>query len=299
MSSDEMASTLDAALLVDSGCEVGEGPIWDLGRGELVWVDIYGRQVLRYRPSDGRTSAIATPSDVGSVAVRRSGGLVAALADGFWVTEADSTGWRRIAAVDADRADLRFNDGKCDPAGRFIAGTMGYDKKPGMGALYRLDVDAAVQRLLEGVTISNGLAWSEDGGTLYYIDTPTRRVDAFDYEPATGGISDRRPWITLPKETPGSPDGMTIDTDGGLWVALWGGSAVQRYDRDGRLDMVVRLPTAHVTSCTFGGPTLEDLYITSAWSELDADDRAAQPHAGSVFHVRPGFRGYPAFEYAG
>ncbi len=294
-----MTTILEAELVLDQQCELGEGPIWDAGTGELVWVDIVGRSVLRYRPGDGAASTVATPHDVGSVAVRAGGGLVAALADGFWTTAPGSDAWTRLAPVDADRPDLRFNDGKCDPAGRFLAGTMGYEKRPGMGALYRLDPDGTVERLLDDVTISNGLAWSGDGRTLYYIDTPTRRVDAFDYNPATGRLAGRRPWMVLPDDEPGAPDGMTIDTDGGLWIALWGGQAVHRYDPAGRLDVIVRLPVSHVTSCTFGGPAFEDLYITSAWSERSDEERAAEPHAGSVFRVRPGFRGYPAVEFAG
>jgi sugar lactone lactonase YvrE len=294
-----MATIMDAELVLDQRCELGEGPIWDAGADELVWVDIVGRSVLRYRPADGAVSTLATPRDVGSVAVRAGGGYVAALADGFWTVGPDSDAWTPLAPVDADRPERRFNDGKCDPAGRFLAGTMGYEKRPGMGAVYRLDPDGTVERVLDDVTISNGLAWTEDGRTLYYIDTPTRRVDAFDYDLASGRLAGRRPWIVLPAGEPGAPDGMTIDTDGGLWVALWDGRAVHRYDRDGRLDVVVRLPVSHVTSCTFGGPTLDDLYITSAWSELSDEQRAAEPHAGSVFRVRPGFRGYSPVEFAG
>jgi sugar lactone lactonase YvrE len=294
-----MTTNLEAELVLDQRCELGEGPIWDAAAAELVWVDIVGRSILRYRPADGAVSTLSTPSDVGSVAVRAGGGYVAALADGFWTVGPGSDDWTRLAPVDADRPDRRFNDGKCDPAGRFLAGTMGYEKRPGMGALYRLDPDGTVERLLDDVTISNGLAWSEDGLTFYYIDTPTRRVDASDYDPVTGRLAGRRPWIVLPDDEPGSPDGMTIDTDGGLWVALWGGWAVHRYDRAGRLDTIVGLPVSHVTSCTFGGATLEDLYITSAWSERTDEQRAAEPHAGSVFRVRPGFRGYPPVEFAG
>lgn len=290
---------LTAELAVDGRWELGEGPIWDTQMGSLVWVDILGQSVLRHHPGEPRAMSIPTPLDIGSVAVRRGGGLVAALADGFWLTEPDSEDWTRHRPVEADRPDLRFNDGKCDPAGRFLAGSMAYDKHTGAGGLYRLDPDGTVEQLLSDVTISNGLAWTPDGGTFYYIDTPLRRVDGFDYDAATGRLSNRRPHIVFPPDEPGSPDGMTIDTEGGLWVAMWNGWAVHRYAPDGTLDIVVDVPASHVTSAIFGGPDLEDLYITCAWSELTDEERAAQPHAGSLFRVRPGFRGYPPVEFAG
>ena len=289
---------LTAELVVDGRWELGEGPIWDVQTGSLVWVDIMGQQVLRYRPGEPRAIALPTPLDVGSVAIRRGGGLVAAMADGFWLTEPDSEDWIRYRPVEADQPDLRFNDGKCDPSGRFLAGSMAYDKHTGAGALYRLDPDGTVERLLEDVSISNGLAWTPDGGTVYYIDTPLQRVDAFDYDATTGRLSNRRPHIILPPEV-GSPDGMTIDTEGGLWIAMWNGWAVHRYSPHGTLDLIVDVPASHVTSAIFGGPDYADLYITCAWSELTDEERAAQPHAGSLFRVRPGVRGYPPVEFAG
>jgi len=293
------ARRLEAELVLDGRWELGEGPIWDTREAELVWVDIMGDAVLRWRPGDERARALPTPLDIGSVAVRRGGGYVAALADGFWVVDAGSTEWRPFARVEADRPDLRFNDGKCDPTGRFLAGSMAYDKRAGAGGFYRLDPDGTVEQLLDGITISNGLTWTADGRTLYYIDTPTRTIDVFDYDLPTGALSDRRPHLVLPDGEPGSLDGMTMDTDGGLWVALWNGSKVVRFAPGGGVDVVVDLPVSHVTSCIFGGPDLTDLYITCAWSELTDDERAAEPHAGSLFRVRPGVRGYPPVEFAG
>jgi sugar lactone lactonase YvrE len=294
-----VTTTMTADLVVDGRWELGEGPIWDTQTGELVWVDIVGQQVLRYRPGQPRARALPTPLDVGSVAIRRGGGLVAAMADGFWLNEPASEEWRRYRPVEADQPDLRFNDGKCDPSGRFLAGSMAYDKHTGAGALYRLDPDGAVEQLLGDVTISNGLAWAPDGRTFYYVDTPLRRIDVFAYDPATGRVGERRTHITLPDDEPGSPDGLTIDTDGGLWLALWEGWKVVRFDPQGKLDIEVEVDASHVTSCTFGGPDLADLYITSAWSELSEEERAAQPHAGGVFRVRPGVRGFPPVEFAG
>ena len=294
-----MTVRMKADLVVDGRWELGEGPVWDPQTGELVFVDIAGRAVLRHRPGEAHARAIPTPLDIGCVSMRRGGGLVAALADGFWVTEPGSETWTRLAAVEADLPDRRFNDGKCDPAGRLLAGSMAYDKRRGGGALYQLDPDGTVVQLLADVTISNGLTWSADGRTLYYIDTPTGRIEAFTYDPSTGAMSHRRTHVTWPDGEPGSLDGMTIDVEGGLWVAIWGGWKVVRFGANGRVDAVIEVPAAHVTSCTFGGPDLDELYITSAWSEVPDADRASQPHAGSVFRVRPGVRGYAPVEFAG
>ncbi len=291
--------TLHPELVLDSHAELGEGPVWDAAAGELVWVDITARLVHRYRPADGSDRTIETPSHVGSVALRSGGGLVLALADGFWLLDPDATTTRRLAAVESGRPETRFNDGKCDPAGRFWAGTMAYDETPAAGTLYRLEPDGRVESMVAGVTISNGLAWSSDGRTFYYIDSSSRRVDAFDHDPMTGSLANRRPFVTLPDDEPGVPDGMAIDSAGCLWVALWGGWALHRYRPDGALEAVVPLPAARVTSCAFGGNDLEDLYITTASIGLSATELAEQPHAGGLFRVRAGVRGVAATPFAG
>ena len=286
-------------LVLDARAELGEGPVWDASAKELVWVDITGRRIHRYCPEMGEDVVVETPSDVGAVAQRRDGGLVLALADGFWLLEPAAAVPRRHRPVEARRADTRFNDGKIDPAGRFWAGTMAYDCRPGAGSLYRLHPDGRVETMLREVTISNGMAWSADGGTFYYIDTPTRRIDAFDHDPDTGAIGHRRTVVRLPEDLPGSPDGMTIDAEGALWVALWDGWAVHRYLPDGRLAAVVRMPVARPTSCAFGGADLGDLYITSARQGLSVDELASQPGAGGLFRVRPGVAGRPSTPFAG
>lgn len=278
-----------------AGAELGEGPIWDARSSRLAWVDITARRLHLTDTVSGATETIEVPLAVGAVAPRAAGGFVAALQDGFWVVGDGPA--RRIAAIPEARPGLRFNDGKCDPAGRFWAGTMAYDEALGTGALYRLDPDGEALMVLGEVTISNGLAWSLDGGTMYYIDTPTQRVDAFSYDPMTGEIEDRRPEIHVPPEA-GAPDGLTIDADGGLWIALWGGSAVHRY-LEGRLERVIGLPVSQPTSCCFGGAGLDELYITSAWQGLSPDARQAQPLAGALFCVRPGVRGVPPAVFAG
>jgi sugar lactone lactonase YvrE len=276
-----------AEVVVQANAELGEGPVWDTRSGRVAWVDILGRRIHLTDPRTGATESIDVPSPIGAIAPRVAGGFVAALEDGFWVIGEGSP--RRVATVPEARPELRFNDGKCDPRGRFWAGTMAYDEVEGAGSLYRLGADGTVSRVLARVTISNGLAWSDDASTMYYIDSPTQRIDAFAYAVETGEIRDRRPVVHIPAEL-GSPDGLTIDADGGLWVALWGGGAIHRY-LDGRLDRVIRLPVSRPTSCAFGGPDLDELYVTSAWKGLSADARRAEPLAGALFRVRPGVRG--------
>jgi sugar lactone lactonase YvrE len=282
-------------VVVAAGAELGEGPIWDSRTNRLVWVDILARRIHLTDVRTGASEVIEVPLHVSAVAPRAAGGFVAALQDGFWVVGDGPA--HRITPVAEARPGLRFNDGKCDPAGRFWAGTMAYDQSSGAAALYRLNSNGRATLMLDRVTISNGLAWSLDGRTMYYIDTPTQRVDAFSFMPATGEIADRRPVIRIPAEV-GAPDGMTIDAEGGLWVALWGGAGVHRY-LDGRLDQVITLPVSQPTSCIFGGEDLDELYVTSAWEGLSMEERQAQPLAGALFRVRPGVRGVPAAAFVG
>lgn len=273
--------------------EVGEGPVWDVRSSRLVWVDILGRRIHVTDPGTCETNSVEVPLHVGAVVPRAAGGYVAALQDGFWIVGDGPI--RQITTVPEARPGVRFNDGKCDPAGRFWAGTMAYDEAPGAASLYRLEPNGVANRVLDGATISNGLAWSGDARTMYYIDSPTQRVDAFTFDLATGDLGDRRTVIRIPKEL-GTPDGMTVDADGGLWVALWGGGAVHRYV-DGRLDRQVRLPASKVTSCAFGDEDLGTLFITSARDGLTDAELRAQPLAGALFRLRPGVRGVAPYAY--
>jgi sugar lactone lactonase YvrE len=281
--------------VVAGGAELGEGPIWDARSGRIAWVDILGRRIHLTDSATGATESIETPLHVGAIAPRAKGGFVAALQDGFWVIGDGPA--RRITTVPEARPSLRFNDGKCDPAGRFWAGTMAYDQAAGAAALYRLDADGRSSRVIEGVTCSNGLDWTIDGSTMYYVDSALQRIDAFDFAPATGEITNRRIAIQVAPET-GTPDGLTLDADGGIWVALWGGGAVHRY-LDGRLERVIQLPVRQPTSCAFGGAELDELYVTSAWEGLSDTDRRAQPLAGALFRIHTGIRGVPARGYIG
>jgi sugar lactone lactonase YvrE len=278
-----------------AGAELGEGPVWDVRSGRLAWVDIAARQVHLTDVTSGATETIDVPLPVGAVCPRAAGGFMAALQDGFWIVGDGPA--QRIATIPESRPGLRFNDGKCDPAGRFWAGTMADDQAPGAGALYRLDRDGSATLVLDGVTVSNGLAWSLDGRTMHYIDTPTQRIDAFSFAPLTGEIGVRRPEIQVPLKS-GAPDGMTIDAEGGLWVALWGGGVVHRY-LEGRLERVIELPVSQPTSCCFGGDGLDELYVTSARQGLSAPQLQAEPLAGALFRTRPGVRGLAPAVFAG
>jgi sugar lactone lactonase YvrE len=268
--------------------ELGEGPHWDIDSQSLFWVDIPAGLVHRMDASGAHTSwDVGMP--VGAVVPRTSGGLCVAAGNGFYALDVDTGAVSQIAAAPGLPA-TRMNDGACDRAGRFYAGSMDHDEAPGRGSFYRLDVDHTVTELFDGVGISNGVGWSPDHRLMYYIDSLAYRVDVMDYDVETGAVGERRPFARL-----GSgevvPDGLAVDAEGGVWAAVWGGSVIQRYDADGRLTAVVRLPAAYVTSCAFGGPELDQLYITTA----------AGPgrSAGALFTCPAGVQGLPAFGYRG
>jgi sugar lactone lactonase YvrE len=280
-------------VVVDGRALLAEGPLWDARDGSLLWVDILRHEIHRFDGGDRVVARLEHP--VGAVAVRAAGGLVAAT--GMGVALLDEAGGATEWIATVDRGD-RMNEAKCDPAGRLWAGTLTNEHRPGASGLYRLDGDRRIAPVLDDVTLSNGIGWSPDGATMYYVDTPTEAVDAFDFDPATGAVSGRRRLVDL-RDVPGRPDGLTVDAEGGLWVAMARGWAVRRFLPDGTADAVVELPAYKVTSCTFGGPGLADLYVTTACFGLDERELAAQPHAGAVFRCRPGVTGLPAFEYAG
>ena len=279
---------MKAECILEAGAVLAEGPVWHAGR--LRWVDIERRQVHCLDVVTGRDRAWTLPSRVGFVVPRDRGGFVVGTEHGLAVW--DEGLLEPFAHPETERPGNRFNDAKCDPQGRLWAGTMAIDEAPGRGSLYRVD-PSGVARMLEGVSISNGLAWSPDGGTLYYIDSPTRRVDAFDVR--EGLISRRRTVITLED---GFPDGMCSDADGNLWIALWGGRCVACHDpRTGRRVARIDVPVDAVTSCCFGdGGTL---FITTASRDLDAAGRRGQPLAGGIFRAETRTSGVPVATYRG
>ncbi|HKT04234.1 MAG TPA: SMP-30/gluconolactonase/LRE family protein [Rugosimonospora sp.] len=269
----------------------GEGPVWYAPWGGLRWVDMLAGDVLSLDAATGEVGRQHVGEVAAALRPRRAGGMVMGVTRGFALVEADGQ-VRSLGELWTDPS-VRMNEGGCDPDGRFWCGSMGVPVRTGSGAVYRLDPDGSTRQVFDGVTISNGLAWSPDGGTAYYVDSPTQRIDAFDYDRARG-LTDRRPVVRVPAEQ-GTPDGLTVDADGYLWLALYGGSAVHRYAPDGRLDGVVEVPVRQVTACTFGGAGGDELYITTSRENLPDPE----PAAGAVFVARPGVRGLPVLPFAG
>jgi sugar lactone lactonase YvrE len=261
--------------------------LWDARTDELLWVDILAEVVHRYDPLTGVDRTFDAGSYVGAVVPRAAGGYALAVAEGFALASDDGE-VTPLAATGHDEA-VRMNDGACDSRGRFWAGSMRLDEAEGGGCLYRLDADHTVTRICPGVTISNGIAWSPDDTLLYYVDTPTRKVDVFDFDASSGAAVNRRELFTV--DPPGSPDGLIADADGCLWIAFWGGGAVRRYSPDGALVDVIEVPAENTTKAAFGGRDLADLYITTAAGPGE--------HAGGLFVARPGAAGTPAHAYAG
>ncbi len=287
---------IDADLELDAKAVLGEGPCWDRRTSILYWVDIEEGLLHAYDPSRHADRTVPVHQPIGAVVTRASGGLILALRDGFFAFDPSSASLEAIVDPEAHLPTTRFNDGKCDPSGRLWAGTTGL---PRGCALYRLDLDLSAHRMVSGVSISNGLAWSPDERIMYYVDSPTRAIVAFDYERGSGQIARRRQAFRIP-EGMGLPDGMTIDEEGMLWVALWDGGLVGRWDpQTGDLVGRVRLPVSRPTSCAFGGEHLDELYITSARVGLDEASLAEQPLAGGIFKCRPGVRGGPSWDFRG
>lgn len=280
-----------AELVWDARAELGEGPCWSARDQVLYWVDI--RAGLVYAGAD---VCLQVGHPVGCIAPRAAGGLVLAEGHHFSEWNGSRAELTPITGVD-EPSQNRFNDGKCDPAGRFLAGSMDSNEKESTGSLYSLE-GRRVERLLSGLGISNGLAWSPDGSTFYFIDTPTRTIQAFDYDLATGRIANGRTAVQVP-ESLGWPDGMTSDMDGNLWVAMWGGAQVTQWEPDsGRLLQSIPVPAPHTTSCIFGGQDLNELYITSARKDLSARQLGEYPLSGGVFRVVTNLTGMPVFEFA-
>ena len=269
-------------------CHHGEGPVWDERSQTLLWVDLTADEIHSLEPATGRHATQSVGREIGIAVPRRGGGLALAVREGFATLDAAG---RVTVLADPLAPHVRMNDGAVDPEGRFWAGSMAYDAAPGAGSLFRLDADGSLTTVLDGVTISNGLAWDPDARFLYYIDSATGGVDRFDYDRASGAIGRRRRLIDMPF---GEPDGMTVDADGCLWVAIWDGGQVRRYDPRGRLLESVEVPVTRPTSCAFGGPALDRLFITTSRLGLDVGD----PVAGALLVVDPGVAGLatPPFE---
>ena len=290
---------IEAELALDAKVLLGEGPWWNAKSQQLYWVDIEGNAFHVFDPTSGSDRKIDVGEMIGCAVGMRSGGVLLALQHGFFKLDLNTESLTAIADPESHLPENRFNDGKCDSAGRFWAGTTRIQHDEPSGFLYRLDPDLNVHRKLDDVWISNGLAWSLDDKTMFYIDSPTGEVVAFDFHAPSGEITNERLVIEIPEEG-ASPDGMTIDEEGMLWIALWDGWRVIRVNpADGQIIGEVRLPVARPTSCCFGGANLDELYITTASTRMPADELAKQPLAGGIFRCKPGMRGLPMVEFAG
>ena len=263
-------------IAVRANARLAEGPRWDAAARRLLWVDIEGCEL--HVLESGEDRAIGFDAMVGAAAPTSSGAVVVALADRLALVDLADESVHTLVRLPHGPA-LRSNDGACDAAGRFWIGTMALDETPGAGALYRYD--GGLERVLDEVTLSNGIGWTRDDTRMYYIDSPAQRVDLFDFELASGRVDDRRPFVSI-DESDGIPDGLTVDDEGGVWAALYGGSCVHRYDESGHLDAVLEVPAKNVTSCCFGGDDGRSLFVTTA-----APD-------GNVYVTQPGVSGPPA-----
>jgi sugar lactone lactonase YvrE len=283
--------SVDAELLLDARAGLGEGPIWHPDRAQVSWVELYeGR--LHWLSLDGTAGrSVEVGRRVGSAVAATDGSMMLATDEGF--ARLDDDGVRVVAPVEAD-VNSFLNDGKCDARGRLWAGTVGVGDDglavPAGGALYRLELDGSVTRCLAGTTIANGMDWTADDATFYFIDSGTATIDAWDFDLESGAIGGRRAVVEIARED-GFADGMCLDADGCIWTAVWGASEVRRYTPAGTLDQTVRLPVTQPTSVIFAGEDLDVLVITSASRHLSPDERERQPHAGSVFCARPGASG--------
>jgi sugar lactone lactonase YvrE len=283
---------MKAEQLTEADAEHGEGPVWSPSWGGLRWVDTFAGDLLALG-DDGTVTKRRLGTTLGALRPRVGGGMVVALERQFALAGAGDEEPHPLGELWTEPG-VQFNDGGCDPQGRFYCGSMARDNTPGASSLYRLDPDGTVNVVLREVTVSNGIGWSPDGGTAYYIDTATQRVDAFDHD-RDRGLSGRRPLVHV-DEADGMPDGLAVDSDGHLWVALYGGKAVRRYRPDGTLDGQVEVPVRGVTACTFGGPRLDQLFITTSRRGLG---EAAEPEAGAVFRANVAVAGLPASPFAG
>ena len=280
-------------LLYDAKASLGEGPIWDARTQTLYWLDILNKRIYA-----GADVLVELDEFIGCIAPRKSGGLILTKRFSFASLELDPARATVLQPLTDESANNRFNDGKCDPRGRFLAGTMDMNESDPNGSLYSFD-GKSVTKILGDVTISNGMAWSPDHKTFYYIDTPTRIVRAFDYDLETGAIANPRKAIYV-HEALGWPDGMTSDTQGYLWIAMWGGAKTTKWNPNtGELLEQIPVPAKNVSSCVFGGRNMNELYMTSARKGLDEATLTQYPLTGGVFRLETNVEGMPTFEFAG
>lgn len=288
----------EIGILCNHRCILGESVVWDEQKKMISWVDIEKGEIHEYLPDKEKQRTIPVRTAIGSIAVCSDGNYIAAIRDGIAVIDRSSGRVELIACPEAGMPGNRFNDGKCDPAGRFWTGTMSLGGEAHKGNVYVLDEAFTAKKRIEGVSVSNGMAWDIERAVFYYIDTPTFSVTAYDYDIKTSRIDNKRTAFRIPEEE-GAPDGMTIDSEGMLWIAHWNGWQVARWNPDtGEKLSWIQLPVSRVTSCTFGGPDMERMFITTAQIGLSKEELEDQPFAGCLFEVKNcGYRGFPAYKF--
>jgi sugar lactone lactonase YvrE len=286
-------------LILDAHTDLGEGPAWDMTANRLTWVDIRAGDLHIYRPQENTNVPISLGEPVGCAAPCQNGDLIVGLKSGFATYNLSTNALTRLVNPEPHLQGNRFNDGKCDPDGRFLAGTMDVAEEEASGSLYSYSPQGMLKTLLTEVRISNGLTWSPDSKTFYFIDTPTRQVTAFDYDLPSGSITNPRPVVTVPPGL-GWPDGMTSDAEGMLWVAMWGGAKLTRWNpATGQLLESIPFPALNISACIFGGKNLTDLYITSARKGMSSDQLTAYPFSGGLFRLQTNIQGMPTYKFAG
>lgn len=280
-----------AILELDLKAQLGEGAIWNYKSQELYWIDIEGMKVHIYNPKTKTNRSINTPSRIGTIVPIDSEKSVVALHDGIYILNTQTEEFNLLSDVEADIPSNRFNDGKCDPSGRFWVGSMELNTKQYAANLYMINAKGEASLKLDSISISNGIVWSADKKTMYYIDTPTQEIKAYNYDDVSGNISNERVAVKV-VDSLGSPDGMAIDEEGMLWVGMWGGSSVTRFNPNtGKMISQIEVPAANVTSCAFGGKNLDTLFITSASLYMSEDNQKKYPNAGGLFKAVPGVKG--------
>jgi sugar lactone lactonase YvrE len=279
---------------------VGESPVWSSAEASLYWVDIQQKQIHRFHPASGANQTFALPEIVTCIQLRAAGGLALTLRKHFAIYQPETEQLERLGEVEPSLPGNRFNDGKCDPQGRFWAGTMdAVHWSAPSGNLFRLDAKRAITRRQSNVICSNGSGWSPDGRTMYYTESFRYAIFRYDFDPATGAIENRHTFAAIDPQCGGFPDGMTVDAEGCVWSNIVGLGQIHRFDSQGELERTVQLPVPRATDCTFGGAGLKTLYVTSARETMTAAQLAAHPLSGSLFAIECDAAGLPASEYAG
>jgi len=284
--------------VMDAKASLGECPVWSVAEQALYWVDINAPALHRFDPATGDDTAMAMPESIGCFALRSQGGFVVALRGGIWLAGPDGTLERKIADAPYDPAHHRFNDGRCDPQGRFWAGSMNEQRDADSAALVRVDRDHRVTPVLRDMMISNGLAWSPDGRTMYHTDTPTRTIHAYDFDAASGLPSHRRVLAHFADATH-RPDGAAVDSEGCYWTAFYGGGKVARLSPAGAVLAELPVPAQCPTMCAFGGPDLKTLYVTSARQFRSDEELTRLPLSGGLFAMAVAVPGLPEPAFAG